>query len=188
MKTGKRGLLTIVLTATVLLGSCRLIVGTAAVTTAAVVGTVGLVGYSVYKGGEWVVKGVASVGSSTGKAVSNKRKQIVISRGTLKAKAEHTVPELYAATERVLQGSGFTGISGARDALFGKLRAQTSSGENVYVTLELLEARLTAIEIRVGDGNLKQAEFLYDQVLATVGAGAPASLDEPAPTERGQGR
>jgi hypothetical protein len=168
MRNKTSGVVALVLTTAVTLGSCRLIVGTVAVGAAVVVGTVGLVGYTVYKGGEWVVKGVASVGSSTGKAVKDKHNQIVVSRGTLKAKIQHPIGVLYPAAEAVMKESGFLGVRGAWDSLIGRLTAKTSSGESVSVKLELLKENLTAIEILVGSGNLKQSEFLYDRILSTA--------------------
>jgi hypothetical protein len=146
-------------------GGCRLLVNTVAITTVAVVGTVGLAGYTVYKGGEAVVTTVGSAGE----AVGNKRKSVVMSRGTLKAKAEHSVPDLYASSVQVLHIAGFNSVRGEKDALSGVLKANTATGEEVELNFSLLKAGLTAVEIRVGKGDLKQSEFLYDQILTLTG-------------------
>jgi hypothetical protein len=149
---------------------CRLIAGTVVLATAVVVGTVGLAGYTVYKGGEAVVSGVGSVGSSTKQAVASTNEAIVVSRGTLKAKCKHSVTELYPAAETALWSAGFTGVAGSHDALTGALNARTSLGKNVIVGLKLIDKDRTAVTILVGDGDLRQSEYLYDQMLVLVKA------------------
>jgi hypothetical protein len=133
------------------------------VSTAAVVGVVGVAGYTVYKGGEAVVSGVESVGSSA--------KSLVVSDGVLKAKCDYPVDDLYAASSDVLREAGFTITGGAHDSLAGEIRARTVLNEAVLVTFELLDEDLTLVEIKVGDGNLEQSEFLYEQMLAKVVVG-----------------
>ena len=153
-----------VLLAALGLPGCRAIVGTVAIGTAAVVGTVGLAGYTVYKGGEAAVSAVGAVGTSTKKTVDS----VVVSKGTLKTKSKYSVSELYPAAVTVLEQAGFQDARGRQDSLTGQLRAKTAFNEDVYVAFKLLEKNRTAVEILVGDGNLKQSEYLYDQMLALL--------------------
>lgn len=160
-KMKKTLILCVVLTLAV--SGCRLAANTVALGTAVAVGVVGAVGYTVYKGGEAVVSGVGSVGSSA--------KSFVVSDGALKAESAHTIAELFPAARTVLVEAGFKGVVGKQDALDGVLRAKTAFGEDVLVTFTLLELHLTSVEIKVGDGNLQQSEFLYDQMHAKIGSG-----------------
>lgn len=161
---------------------CKAVLGTAVVGTAVAAGTAGLAGYAVYKSGEAVVStagsvgssvasGVGSVGSSTKATVQNKRHTVVVSRGTFKAKTGHAVAALYPAARTVLEEAGFKDVFGKQDSLAGAVRAKTAFDDDVIVTFKLLEKDLTAVEIRIGDGNLQQSEYIYDQILATVAAG-----------------
>ncbi|CAA6678590.1 MULTISPECIES: DUF3568 family protein [unclassified Lentimonas] len=145
--------------------SCRLLVNTAVVG----VGVVGLAGYGVYKGGEAVVSTVGDAGSAVGDAVGGTHDSVVVSRGTLKMKSKYSVTLLYHAASKACQNAEFNSITGQKDALSGQVHAKTSSNENVLVTLEMLEKGVTAVQIRIGDGNLKQSEYLYDQMLTLLG-------------------
>jgi len=145
---------------------CGLVVGTVAVGTAVVVGTVGAVGYTVYKGGEAVVSGVESVGSSA--------KSLVVSDGNLEAEADYSVPELHDSAQAVMKEIDFRDIQGTRDGMSGALRATTALGERVDVRFQLVKEDRTSIRIRIGDGNIAQAEILYDRTIARLaGSGTP---------------
>ncbi len=163
------------------LNGCRLVVGTAVVGTYVVVGAAGLAGYTVYKGGEAVVstvyKGgeavvstVGSVGSSATDSIQRRQEAVAVSRGTLKAKCDYTIAELYPATMIALEEAGFEDIAGRQDALTGTIQARAPSSGNVTVEFELLSKELTALKIRVGGGNLEQSEYLYDRILSTAAA------------------
>ncbi len=149
---------------------CRAVLQTAVVGAALVVGTAGFVGYGVYKGGAAIVSGVGSAGSAVAGTVKKGHKAVVISRGTLKAQFEHEIAEIHPAAIAVMRESGFTRITGDHDALQGSIQARTSSGDEVLVNLTLVEKGLTAVKIRIGDGNLKQSEYLYDEILARINA------------------
>jgi hypothetical protein len=160
------------MTVLVILGmnGCMAVVGTVALGTAAVVGTVGLAGYTVYKGGEAVV-------TTTGNVVSKSHKSVVMSRGTLKAECEYSVSALYDAGVLVLKSSGFKNLTGRKDILAGALRALTAFDEEVLVTFEAKAQGVTAVLVRIGEGNLKQSELIYDYILRTVEnstSGAPS--------------
>ena len=144
--------------------------GVLVVGTAAVVGTAGLAGYTVYKGGEAVVSTVGSVGSSAKESVQRMYGTVVVSQGTLKAKCKYTIAELYPATKIAFNEAGFDDIAGRQDALAGTVLAKTVFNEDVAVKFELLSKELTAVEIRIGSDNLEQSEYLYDQILITVAA------------------
>jgi hypothetical protein len=145
-------------------------VSTVALGTVVVVGTAGFAGYTIYKGGEAVVSGARSVGSSVKKAVKKEPKSIVVSGGTFKVTTEHTIAELYPQVEIVFSEAGFTEFSGYKDALEATAQARTSSSGWATVRLELIEKNVTAVEIRVGEGSLKKSEYLYDQILSKVNA------------------
>jgi hypothetical protein len=150
------------------LSGCQLIYGTAALG----VGAVGLAGYTVYKGGEAVVSTVGSVGTSAKAAAQRKHNEVVISRGTLRAKCEHGVADLYLAAKTVFGETGFTDIVGRQDGLQGTISARTASNKPVLLNLYLLAEKRTTVEIRIEGGNLMQSEYIYDQILRTVAAAA----------------
>jgi hypothetical protein len=158
------------LLAALLLSGCRILVNTAVIGTAVVVGTVGLVGYTVYKGGEAVVTTVGSVGSSATGAVKGHQESVTVSRGTFTTACKYAITDLNPAAELVLKRAGFKGVIGAQDALAGSVLAKTAFGENVSVKFALLEKGRTSVAIRIDGGNLKQSEYIYDQILATVAA------------------
>ena len=163
MRTKTPGRAAIAILAIVAMNGCRAIAGTAVLGTAVVVGTAGLAGYTVYKGGEAVASAAGAAGRSTKEA-------IVVSRGTLKAKCKYSVSELYPAAETVLKRAGFTDVHGKRDALAGILNAKTSFKEDVIIEMKLIDKKRTAVEILVGSGNLRQSEYLYDRMLGTAAA------------------
>ncbi|MBT7303102.1 MAG: DUF3568 family protein [Victivallales bacterium] len=152
------------------LSGCRLVVGTALVGTAVVVSTAGVAGYKVYKSGEKVVSAVGGVGSSTKGAVQKRQKAVAMSRGTFKVNCEYGIAELHPATERALAAAGFRDIGGRQDSLAGEIHAKTALDESVSVRLEFLSQNLTAVEIKIGAGNLKQSEYIYDHILAAAAA------------------
>jgi hypothetical protein len=154
------------------LSGCQFILGTAALGTAVVVGTAGVAGYTVYKGGEAVVSTAGAAGSSTMNAFQNKHNEVMVSRGTLKTKCRHKVANLYSATMTVFREEGFTDIQGRQDGLQGTISARTVFNKAVSVDLYLLSKKRTAVEIRIGGGNIKQSEYLYDQILRAVAADA----------------
>ena len=156
---------------------CWVIRDTVVLSTAVVVGTAGLAGYTVYKGGEAVYKGgeavvskAGEVGSSATKSIQKKHDAVVVSRGTLKAKCKYTIAEIYPATRIALREAGFTDISGRQDALTGAVQARTAFNEVVTVKFELLSKERTTVEIRIGSGDLKKSEYLYDQILGAAAA------------------
>jgi hypothetical protein len=140
---------------------CGLLVSTAVVGTAVVVGTVGAVGYTVYKGGEAVVSGVAAVGSGA--------KSLVVSDGTLETEADHSIEQLYCAAQSVMKEADFRNIQGTKDGMSGVLSASTAFSEPVEVKFRLVKENRTSIAIKVGDGNLEQAELIHDRMLAKLG-------------------
>jgi len=150
------------------LSACRAVAATAIVGTAAVVGGVYYVGYGVYKGGEAVVTTVGDAGAAVGGAVSGGYKSVVVSNGTFKAETNYTIAELYPATGTVFMEAGFRSIGGKHDALNGTRTAKTSQGEDVSVKFELLGEGATQVVILIGDGNLKQSQFILDRMLAKV--------------------
>ena len=161
---------TFVIVAAVGLSACRLVLGTAILGTTAVVGTAYYAGHTVYEGGEAVASGVASAGSSAKDSVQDGYESIVVSRGTLEVRSKHPIEALYPAAEQVLREAGFGEVDGRRDVLAGELHATTASGEPVFVGVRLHDSYSTDVVIRIGDGNLKQSEDLYDRMLAIVEA------------------
>ena len=148
------------------LSACRAIAATAIVGTAAVVGSVYYVGYGVYKGGEAVVTTVGDAGSAVGGAVTGGYQSVVVSNGTLKARSEYPIAELYAATGEVFRDAGFRQVGGKHDALNGVRTAKTSQGDEVSVKFSLLDDATTEVVILIGDGNLKQSQFIFDRMIA----------------------
>jgi len=142
---------------------CGLLVGTAVVGTAVVVGTVGAVGYTVYKGGEAVVGGVSAVGSGA--------KSLVVSDGKLETEVDHSIEQLYTAAAAVMKEAEFQNIQGTKDDMSGVLHASTAFHEPVEIQFRLVKENRTSIAIKVGDGNLEQAELIHDRMLAKLGAG-----------------
>jgi hypothetical protein len=142
----------------VIASGCRAIVGTVAIATVAVVGVVGLVGYTAYKGGEAVVSGAEVAGKSVKNAVT-------FSNATFKTKSGHSLSVFYPAAETVLRRAGFVGVVGRQDALAGSVSAKTLSGEDVTVELKLIDKDRTSVAIQVGRGDLRQSEYLYDEML-----------------------
>lgn len=150
------------------LSACRAIAATAVISTAAVVGGVYYVGYGVYKGGEAVVTTVGDAGSAVGGAVTGSYQSVVVSNGTLRAKSEYAVAELYAATGDVFRDAGFRQVGGKYDALNGVRTAKTSQGVDVTVKYELLDDATTEVSILIGEGNLKQSQFIFDRMIAKI--------------------
>ncbi len=143
------------------LSGCRLIVGTAAVA----VGAVGLVGYGVYKTGEVAVTGVGSAVSSVAKGGAS----VVFMNGEFKANCDGTVDEVWRASGRTLEASGFQSVTGNRDALSGNLEAVTWNGEKVEVKLEAAGTGQTALRLRIGiTGDLKKSETLHSLIVAEL--------------------
>lgn len=138
------------------------------------VGSIGSIGSVVGSTGSSAVGSVGStmgsVGSATKATVKRQHRAVVVSRGTFKATCEYPIPELYPTTKRVLEEADFKDVFGGQDSLAGALHAKTSFDEHVSVTFELLEKDLTAVEVRIGDGNLPQSEYLYDLILAALAA------------------
>ncbi len=157
----------------VTLMGCRILI----LPVALAVGAVGLVGYTVYKCGEAVVTTVGNAGSAVAGGVKNTHKSMVISRGTLKVKVDHTVEEVYVVAEQVMIESKFTSRNGSYDSLKGKLTAM-SGAEAVTITMKLLEKDRTAVTILVGKGNVKQAEYLHDEILLRLKAKDRSKEDE----------
>ncbi len=184
MKTRRRSFVVALPLVALVISGCRAVLGTAVIGTAVVVGTVGLAGYGVYKSGEAVVSTVGSVGSTVGstvgsvgsstkQAAANKHQSVVVSRGTLKVQANHSITELYPAAEWVFEGAGFTEVEGRHDALAAVLIGKTAFKHDVTVILKLVKQDVTAVSIRIGGGNLEQSQYLYQQMLATVAKGIP---------------
>lgn len=137
---------------------CKAIVGTAIVGTT----VVGVAGYGVYKGGEAVVTTAGDAGAAVGKSVT-------MSSGTFKVKSTESVAVLYYAASKSFQAAGFHSVTGQKDALSGQVQAMTRENETVLATFEMLDGGETQVRIQVGDGNLKQSEYLYDDMLAKIG-------------------
>lgn len=149
------------------LAGCGLVVGTAVVGTGVAVGTVGLAGYGVYKGGESVVSSVGSIGASSNQSTKH-HQSVVASKGVFKTKSNHSIPALYAAAESTLKSSGFYDVRGQIDGLQAKLLGVTPQGRRIAVQLSLIDAKLTAVQINIEDGTLKQSEYVYDQILSNL--------------------
>lgn len=148
------------------LSACRAIAATAIVGTAAVVGGAYYVGYGVYKGGEAVVTTVGDAGSAVGGAVTGGYQSVVVSNGTLKAKSEYQIADLYFGTGEVFRDAGFRQVGGQYDALNGERTAKNSKGDEVSVKFSLLDDATTEVTILIGDGNLKQSQFIFDRMVA----------------------
>lgn len=145
------------------LSGCRYLVGTAAVTVAAV----GLVGYGVYKTGESAVTGVGSALSG----VASGARSFLFADGDFTATCEGTVDEVWRAGDTVLRANGFGPVRGTRDALSGHLLSSTSSHEEITVKMEAAAGGQTHVRVRIGaDGNLEKSETLYSLIAAQVAA------------------
>lgn len=156
---------------------CRIISGTVWLCTVLVVGVAGAVGFTVYKtgetvydGGKAVVSAVGDTGSAASNSVSEGYNAIVISQGTFKVKRKNTVKELYDAFMTVLERAGFKITSNKYDELAGIITADTVMKEKVLVKFKLIDENATALEFRIGKGDLKQSEYLYNQAIAELPA------------------
>ena len=168
----------LVLPALALIGGCRLISGIVAFCSFIVVGTAGLVGFTVYKSGEAVVDGGKSVATAVGdlaksddKTDENKnddKSPFVYSHGILKTKEMVKVTNLYKAFLNVVNKAGFKIITKKHDQFGALIKAETAMRDNVTIKLELLEENLTSIQIQVGRGNIKQSEFIYNQAIKNL--------------------
>jgi hypothetical protein len=134
-------------------------------TTAVAVGTVGVVGYTVYEGGESVVEGVSSIGSSDS-SEGSKSETVVFNGKVLKTECHNTtVEEAWLASATALRRAQFKNLAGDYDALSGELRTQTWDQNLVTLQFKAGEQNQTHLSIWVGpDGDLKSEEKIYKLV------------------------
>ncbi len=136
---------------------CRLIFWT----TAAAVGTVGLVGYSVYKGGESVVTGVGDLAGGD-KSGANTQETVVLSKDELKAECPGGVSDVWRAGTVAFREAKLNNIGGTFDYFSGELTAQTWDDSPVTLKLKNTGENRTTIWIRFGaKGDLNASESLY---------------------------
>ena len=103
-------------------------------------------------------------------AVKKKHRSIVISRGTLKVECSFPIASIYPVAEKVFFEARFKKIGGTHDALSGALTAWNNKNERVTVKLTLVKKNLTAMEILIGEGNVKQSKYLHDEIVAKLTA------------------
>ena len=180
-KFGKIAVLVAAPLAGVLVAGCGLI-GT---TVAVAVGTVGVVGYSIYEGGESVVEGVSSLGGGGNDAKEGDT--VVYSGKVLKAECHGTVEQVWLASATVLRQANFQGLTGDYDLLSGELGAQTWDQHPVSVKLKAGEDNVVNVSIWVGpDGDLKVSEKIFKLIRAELdkrAATARAAGTAPTPKE-----
>jgi hypothetical protein len=134
-------------------------------TTAVAVGTVGVVGYTVYEGGESVVDGVSSIGGSDS-SEDSKSETAVFNGKVLKTECHATtVEEAWLASATALRRAQFKNLAGDYDALSGELRTQTWDQNPITLQFKAGEQNQTYLWIWVGpDGDLKAEEKIYKLV------------------------
>lgn len=135
---------------------CRLVFWTGAVA----VGTVGLVGYTVYKGGESVATGVGNVvgGSSKDKEAET----VVYSGKVFKAEYDGSVEQVWMAATQAFRRANFQNLTGNYDLLSGQLTAQTWDKTPVALNLTSADKNRTTLGIMVGpDGDLNASQSIY---------------------------
>ena len=156
--------MTVVLAVIALSVGCRLVVFTGA----AVVGVVGLAGYTVYKGGEYAVTGVGNLASSSVDAVSNVSKgmgAVVYADGEFRSECAGTMEETWWVADEVFRNAKLQDLSGNFDIRSGELQAKTRDGLDVKLKLKLIDDRHTELRLRVGvKGDLSTSEILFNQI------------------------
>ena len=125
--------------------------------TAVVVGTTSVVGYSVYEGGESVVNGVGSIGGD-----SKKGETLVITGKVLKVECPGTVEEVWLAAASVLKQANFENLTGDYDLVTGELNTQALNQRSVMLRFKSEEDNRTLVWIWSGpDGDLKASEKIF---------------------------
>jgi len=134
--------------------------------TVAVVGTVGMVGYGVYKGGEGVANGVGSVvGGGDDKTETKQGETVVLSKGELKAECPGSIASVWQAARVSVQLAKLQNITGTFDLFSGEVKAQTWEGTPVTLKLKNVDEYRTAISIRFGPkGDVNASESLYKMI------------------------
>ena len=107
-------LATILVTAGLSVG-CRLV----ALPVVVAVGAVGVVGYSVYQGGESVVTGIGSIGDGEAEEESKGVETVVFSDQALNVECDGSVEAVWQAATRAFQRANFQDLAGNYDLLSG---------------------------------------------------------------------
>jgi hypothetical protein len=179
---GKWLLLGMVLVMAGLMVGCRLAVWSGAVAVA----TVGVVGYTVYQGGESVVTGVGDMAGGGGADKSKGGETVVFSGKVLKTECDGTVAEVWQAATSAFRRANFQDLAGNYDLLSGELTAQTWDKMPVTLKLKSAAQNRTTLWIWVGpEGDLKAAESVHnlirEELKIIVAARPPAAQKEVAP-------
>jgi hypothetical protein len=162
---------------------CRLVFWTGA----AAVGTVGLVGYSVYKGGESVVTGVGNLAGGGSEDKSKGAETVVYSGKVFKTECDGSVEVVWQAATRALRQANLQDVAGNYDALSGQLTAQTWENTPVTLTFKNEDQNRTTLRIWIGpNGDLKASESICKLVQAELkktssAAGSAAAQKEVVP-------
>lgn len=151
---------------------CRLV----ALPVVVAVGTVGAVGYTVYRGGESVVTGVGNLGGGEAEEKSKDAETVVFSGQVLKVDCEGSVEAVWQAATRAFQRANFQHLAGNYDLLSGELTAQTWDKVPVTLKLERADENRTTAWLWAGpEGDLKDTESIYNLIHEELGKPATAS-------------
>jgi len=127
--------------------------------TAVVVGTTSVVGYSVYEGGASVVNGVGSIGRG---GDSKRSETVVITGKVLKVECFGSVEEVWLAAASTLKQANFDNLTGDYDLLSGQLNAQGLNQNSVTLRFKNEEESRTLVWIWTGpDGDLKSSQKIF---------------------------
>ena len=159
--------MSLALSSTLIISGCSLITGAVALGSLVVVGTASLVGYTVYKGGEAVYDGGKAVTSSLLPDDKDEENDalIIYSHGIMKTKEKENISDVYTSFTEAISEAGFKITTNKHDKLSGVIKAETVTKDVITVRLELISKKLTSIEIKVGSGNLKQSEYIYNEAV-----------------------
>ena len=161
MKPGDYAKLSLLVAALVMMGfsvGCS-VVGS---TTAAAVGTVSIVTYSVYEGGESVVTGVGNIGSGGDEEKPKDTETVVFYGKVLKVECNGSVEEVWLTAVHVLRRANFQELVGNYDLLSGELEARTWDRKPISLKLKSVDQDHTLLWIWTGPaGNLKASEQIH---------------------------
>lgn len=151
---------------------CRLMLLTGVVA----VGAVGLVGYSVYEGGEYAVTGVGSAAKAGAGAVSKGVGTVFFSGSELRTECPGSVEAVWRAANAAFRRGNLKEVTGNFDLLSGGLTAQTWERAPVTLKLKNTGPALTELRLQVGSkGDLKAAESIYRLIQAELQKPAAAA-------------
>lgn len=147
-----------------------------------VVGTAGVVGYSVYEGGESVVTGV---GSLAGGGDSKESETVVFTGKVLKADCDGTVEQVWLAAATALRQAEFENLAGDYDLLSGELSAQSWDHHPVTLKFKGDDQNRTHVWIWTGpEGDLKASEKIYKLLREELKGRAAATAAAGTKTEQ----